>query len=281
LCCWWIDQHLWSARRFGACLLESRTSNISTLEGHLAVETARAPQAHVFSRIWSCPMWDGLERSSSVPRHAPATGSTPVIRPLEQGGTPADRSATPFPWRRSTLSPLRCRTRSSWCPHAVFIRRRVVTQIQRDRGARNLPESQRQSSSSTSQLEERIRVGGGTRQLSRLVSTDSMTGLYSRRRWFELPPRSVSRIRAQFGTLTLLMADLDLFKGSTTHNGHDIATKSSASSRACFAPVAGNRTLSVPHRGRGIFVCVAGDTDGRADDDRPANRLGMPGLFRL
>jgi two-component system chemotaxis family response regulator WspR len=98
-----------------------------------------------------------------------------------------------------------------------------VTQIQRDAANRSLTESQRQLVVSNSQLEERIRELQEVRdELSRLVSTDSMTGLYSRRRWFELAATEFSRHRRYKRSLTLLMADLDFFKRINDTHGHDI-----------------------------------------------------------
>jgi diguanylate cyclase (GGDEF)-like protein len=101
--------------------------------------------------------------------------------------------------------------------------RAFVTQIQRDEAYRSLTESQRQLVVSNSQLEERIQELQAVRdELSRLVSTDSMTGLYSRRRWFELAATEFSRHRRHKRPLTVLTADLDFFKRINDTYGHDI-----------------------------------------------------------
>lgn len=98
-----------------------------------------------------------------------------------------------------------------------------VTQIQRDDAYRSLTESERQLVLSNSQLEERIHELQAVRdELARLVSTDSMTGLYSRRRWLELAATEFTRHRRYKRPLTLLMADLDLFKRINDTHGHDI-----------------------------------------------------------
>jgi diguanylate cyclase (GGDEF)-like protein len=57
--------------------------------------------------------------------------------------------------------------------------------------------------------------------LSRLVSTDSLTGLCSRRRWFELANAEFSRHQRYHGAVAFLMADLDLFKRINDSFGHD------------------------------------------------------------
>ena len=57
---------------------------------------------------------------------------------------------------------------------------------------------------------------------SSAVSTDSLTGLFSRGRWFELAGAEFSRHRRYHRPLTILMADLDFFKKINDTRGHDV-----------------------------------------------------------
>jgi two-component system chemotaxis family response regulator WspR len=97
-----------------------------------------------------------------------------------------------------------------------------LNQIQRDEAHRSLSESQRQLVVSNSALAERISELQVARdELSRLVSTDALTGLNSRRRWFELAATEFIRYRRYGRPLTFLMADLDFFKRINDTFGHD------------------------------------------------------------
>ena len=57
--------------------------------------------------------------------------------------------------------------------------------------------------------------------LARLASTDVLTGVYSRRWWFDLAGKEFSRSRRYERTFSLLMADLDLFKQINDKFGHE------------------------------------------------------------
>jgi len=98
-----------------------------------------------------------------------------------------------------------------------------VTQIQRDEAHRSLTESQRQLVLSNTELAERIEELQAVRdELSRLVSTDSLTGLYSRAKWFELAAAEFSRHRRHHRPVAFLMVDLDFFKRINDTWGHDV-----------------------------------------------------------
>ena len=58
-------------------------------------------------------------------------------------------------------------------------------------------------------------------ELSRMVSTDSLTGLSSRRRWLELATAEFSRRQRYGRPLAFLIADLDFFKRINDTFGHD------------------------------------------------------------
>jgi two-component system chemotaxis family response regulator WspR len=97
-----------------------------------------------------------------------------------------------------------------------------LNQIQRDEAYRSLSESQRQLVFSNSALAERISELQAVRdELSRMVSTDSLTGLCSRRRWLELATAEFTRCRRYGRPLTFLMTDLDFFKRINDTFGHD------------------------------------------------------------
>jgi two-component system, cell cycle response regulator len=71
-------------------------------------------------------------------------------------------------------------------------------------------------------LGERVIELQATRDhLARLVSTDSLTELYSRRRWFELAMSEFGRTRRYGRALGLLVLDLDFFKRVNDTFGHD------------------------------------------------------------
>jgi diguanylate cyclase (GGDEF)-like protein len=57
--------------------------------------------------------------------------------------------------------------------------------------------------------------------LARLASTDALTGVYSRRWWFDLAAKEFSRSRRYERTFSLLMADLDWFKQVNDTFGHE------------------------------------------------------------
>ena len=57
--------------------------------------------------------------------------------------------------------------------------------------------------------------------LARLASTDALTGVYSRRGWFDLAEKEFSRSWRYRRVFSLLMADLDLFKRINDTYGHE------------------------------------------------------------
>ncbi len=98
-----------------------------------------------------------------------------------------------------------------------------LNQIQRDDAYRGLTESQRQLVASNTALAERIDELQVVRdELARMVSTDALTGLCSRRRWLELATAEFGRSRRYAHPLALLMADLDFFKRVNDTFGHDV-----------------------------------------------------------
>jgi two-component system, chemotaxis family, response regulator WspR len=98
-----------------------------------------------------------------------------------------------------------------------------LNQIQRDNAYRGLTESQRQLLASNTALAQRIDELQAVRdELARLVSTDVLTGLCSRRRWLEVAAAELSRSRRHGHPLALLMADLDFFKRVNDTFGHDV-----------------------------------------------------------
>jgi two-component system cell cycle response regulator len=58
-------------------------------------------------------------------------------------------------------------------------------------------------------------------ELARLASTDALTGLYSRRRWFELANAELTRYHRYDRPLSLLMLDIDHFKDVNDLHGHE------------------------------------------------------------
>ena len=58
-------------------------------------------------------------------------------------------------------------------------------------------------------------------ELSRAVSTDALTGLSSRRRWFDAASTEFMRARRYGHPLSLLLVDLDFFKRINDTYGHD------------------------------------------------------------
>ena len=58
-------------------------------------------------------------------------------------------------------------------------------------------------------------------RLARLASTDALTGVYSRRWWFDLAEKEFSRSRRYDHVFSMLMADLDWFKQINDTYGHE------------------------------------------------------------
>jgi diguanylate cyclase (GGDEF)-like protein len=61
--------------------------------------------------------------------------------------------------------------------------------------------------------------------LARLVSTDALTELNSRRWWFELAATELSRSRRYDRVFSLMVIDLDFFKRVNDTHGHDVGDK--------------------------------------------------------
>jgi diguanylate cyclase (GGDEF)-like protein len=57
--------------------------------------------------------------------------------------------------------------------------------------------------------------------LALLASTDALTGVYSRRWWFDTAEKEFSRARRYTRTFSLLMVDLDWFKQINDTHGHE------------------------------------------------------------
>jgi two-component system chemotaxis family response regulator WspR len=174
-------------------------------KGSEAVETAERLTPTVILQDLVMPDVDGLTlvsryRASSVIRDTPvivlSSKEDPAIkRDAFQGG--ANDYLVKLPDKIELVARIRLHSKA------------FVTQIQRDDAYR--------------QLEERIQELQAARdELARLVSTDSMTGLYSRRKWFELAATEFSRHRRHKRPVTVLMADLDFFKRINDTYGHDI-----------------------------------------------------------
>jgi diguanylate cyclase (GGDEF)-like protein len=71
-------------------------------------------------------------------------------------------------------------------------------------------------------LAQNVRELRSTRDhLALLASTDALTGVYSRRGWFEHAEKEFSRARRYNRTFSLLMADLDWFKQINDSFGHE------------------------------------------------------------
>jgi PleD family two-component response regulator len=81
-------------------------------------------------------------------------------------------------------------------------------------------------------------------RLARMASTDVLTGVYSRRWWFDLAGKEFSRSRRYDRTFSLLMADLDWFKQINDTFGHEAGDGCCISSAACFARRAASLTSS-------------------------------------
>jgi two-component system chemotaxis family response regulator WspR len=97
-----------------------------------------------------------------------------------------------------------------------------LNQLQKDEAYRALHESQQQLIASHRALAERLAELQAARdELARLVSTDSLTGLYSRHRWFELSTAEFKRYQRHHRPLGVFIVDLDLFKRVNDTFGHD------------------------------------------------------------
>jgi diguanylate cyclase (GGDEF)-like protein len=75
-------------------------------------------------------------------------------------------------------------------------------------------------------LADRVTELQGARDhLARLVSTDALTNLYSRRWWFELAATEFSRGRRYDRAFSVMIIDLDFFKQVNDNFGHDAGDK--------------------------------------------------------
>ena len=75
-------------------------------------------------------------------------------------------------------------------------------------------------------LAERVvELQGARDHLARLVSTDALTNLYSRRWWFELAATEFSRCRRYDRAFSVMVIDLDYFKQVNDSFGHDAGDK--------------------------------------------------------
>src|SRR5712691_913857 len=61
--------------------------------------------------------------------------------------------------------------------------------------------------------------------LAKMASTDVLTGVYSRRWWFDAAEKEFARARRYGRTFSLLMADLDWFKQINDTYGHDVGDR--------------------------------------------------------
>jgi diguanylate cyclase (GGDEF)-like protein len=59
-------------------------------------------------------------------------------------------------------------------------------------------------------------------RVNELATTDSLTGVANRRRFFELAERSLTAARAADGPVTALMVDIDHFKRINDAHGHQV-----------------------------------------------------------
>ena len=185
----------------------------------LAVETAERVLPTVILQDLVMPDLDGLTLVGRY-RANPVVKDTPVIvlsskedpavkRDAFQGG--ANDYLVKLPDKIELVARIRLHSRA------------FLTQIERDKTYQRLDESQRQLVVSNCELAERIRDLQAARdELARMVSTDSLTGLNSRRRWFELAAAELTRSRRHRRPLSFLMADLDLFKRINDTHGHQV-----------------------------------------------------------
>jgi len=70
-----------------------------------------------------------------------------------------------------------------------------------------------------------VELQGARDHLARLVSTDALTNLYSRRWWFELAATEFSRCRRYDRAFSVMVIDLDYFKQVNDSFGHDAGDK--------------------------------------------------------
>jgi two-component system, cell cycle response regulator len=154
-------------------------------------------------------------------------------------------------------------------------------------------------------LEQKVRELRSTRDhLALLASTDALTGVYSRRWWFDTAEKEFSRARRYNRTFSLLMADLDWFKQINDTHGHEAGdrvlnqfgqmlrqtcrksdvigrlggeefavllpeTSAKAAQRLATRIIEGCRTVIVdPLTAEARCSCSIGVTEVRADDER-------------
>lgn len=96
-----------------------------------------------------------------------------------------------------------------------------IHRVQRDDACWRLGVSERKLAATNQELGARIGELQEVRdELSRLVSTDALSGLFSRRRWLELAETEFARHRRYGNPLGLLSVDLDFFKKINDTYGH-------------------------------------------------------------
>jgi two-component system chemotaxis family response regulator WspR len=185
----------------------------------LAVETAERVLPTVILQDLVMPDVDGLTlvgryRASATVKDTPvivlSSKEDPAVkRDAFQGG--ANDYLVKLPDKIELVARIRLHSKA------------FLTQIERDKAYQHLNESQRQLVDSNRELADRIQELQATRdELARMVSTDALTGLHSRRHWFELAAAELTRSRRYRRPLSFLMADLDLFKRINDTYGHEI-----------------------------------------------------------
>ncbi len=87
-------------------------------------------------------------------------------------------------------------------------------------------------------------------ELTRLATTDPLTGIYNRRRFFEKLEKEWSRARRHSRSLTIIMFDLDLFKQVNDTHGHAVGD-----SVLCALVKAAEQLL----RGEDVFARIGGE----------------------
>ena len=92
-------------------------------------------------------------------------------------------------------------------------------------------------------------------RLARLASTDDLTGVYSRRWWFDPAEKEFSRSRRYDRVFSLLMADLDWFKQINDTYGHEAGDRVLNQFGRCFARPAEIPTSSAVSAGRSSRSC--------------------------